>query len=117
MHITSYIPEHLSVDEGRHQRGRLAGDGRCMAFHVHLQNSNGTSRTTTFVGVTGLHDIDASHDLCATGIIISPEYHRGIATEVLYTWLKFTFEDMEVHRINFETGPDNVIMSARQLCL
>jgi RimJ/RimL family protein N-acetyltransferase len=114
MHITSYISEHLSVDEAQHQREKLAEDEWCMAFHVHLQNSNGT---TTFVGVTGLHDIDASHDLCATGITISPEYHRGIATEVLYTWLKFTFEGMEVHRINFETGPDNVIMSARQLCL
>jgi len=107
-----FLPERFSADDARIRREKLAEDERWMSFHAHLQNGDGT---TTFVGMTGLYDIDLVHDSCTIGILISPEYHRGgIATEVLYTLLNFVFEDMKMHRAKFETGADNVMMSVRQ---
>jgi RimJ/RimL family protein N-acetyltransferase len=118
-HITRqflrYLPEKVSVDEARIRREKLAEDERWMSFHVHLQNCDGT---TKFVGMTSLHDINQPNDSCYIGILISPDHHRGgIATEALYTLLRFAFEDKKFHRVEFETGADNIMMVVRQHCL
>lgn len=89
------------------ERGAASGN---ISFHVHIFNDDESS-TTSFVGVCGFHNVAEEHASANVGILISPDYHRGgIATEALYTLLKFGFEERKYHRLVFETGADNVMM-------
>jgi RimJ/RimL family protein N-acetyltransferase len=57
-------------------------------------------------------NIDEVNRSCEAGILVSPELHgKGTATEILYTLLKYVFEERKFHRTTFETGVDNVNMA------
>ncbi|KAK7062260.1 ribosomal-protein-alanine acetyltransferase [Favolaschia claudopus] len=110
-----YFPELFSAADARDRRIKRESEPDLIDFHIHLaQNSPAaTGATNTFVGSTGIFNIIDTFigNSCEVGILISPDYFRGgLATEALYTVLKWVFEDRKFHRAEFNTGTDNLAM-------
>lgn len=104
------LPTHITTDEARLRREERATQNSILDLHVLLDNGDGSLK---FVGMTGLYNIDTTSDSCYIGILIHPDYFRsGFATQVLYTIMKYAFEDPAylMHRVVYYTGADNVQM-------
>lgn len=103
-----FMPEQISVAEVAARRESRAKDPRILDLYAYMVNEDGSSR---FVGLSGVFNIDEVNGSCEAGILVSPELHgKGTATEILYTLLKYVFEERKFHRTTFETGVDNVNM-------
>jgi RimJ/RimL family protein N-acetyltransferase len=105
-----FLPTKMSAEEVRIRREKRAEDPSIVDFHTYAVNADGS---TTFAGVTGLFNIDLTHESCEVGILVSPEMHRGgYGTEALYNVLRYAFEDRKFHRATFETADDNIPMQS-----
>ncbi|TFK23158.1 acyl-CoA N-acyltransferase [Coprinopsis marcescibilis] len=95
------------VAERRETRGK---DPRILDFNVlYLDDQTSNWRV---VGCTGIFSIDDMQGSCETGILLSSSVHgKGLATSVLYTLLKYVFEERGLYRTTFETAEDNAPMS------
>lgn len=104
------LPAHVTTDEARLRREERAAQDSILDLHVLLDNGDGSFK---FVGMAGLYNIDRTSDSCYIGILIHPDYFRsGFATQVLYTIMKYAFEDPAylMHRVVYDTAADNVQM-------
>ena len=105
-----FLPEHLTMDEVRQLRESRAKDASVVDFNIHLMTDNERGEEV-FAGTTGCFSINEEFKSCEVGILIVPQFHRGgIATEAIYTVLKWIFEEKRLHRVTFETASDNLPM-------
>lgn len=105
-----FLPEHLTMDEVRQLRESRAEDVTVVDFTIHLITGNEMGKEV-FAGSTGCFKLNEQFKSCEVGIIIAPQFHRcGIATETIYTVLKWIFEEKQLHRVTFETASDNLPM-------
>lgn len=110
-----FFPEQFTVEQAATQREERAEDPRYLTFHVHMSSpvepSARLAGNPTLIGLVLLLNIDEPNDSCSAGVMMSPHFHRGgFATEALYVLLKFGFEERKFHRVQFETGAENVAM-------
>ncbi|KAJ7682118.1 acyl-CoA N-acyltransferase [Mycena polygramma] len=105
-----FFPEHVSPADACARRLSRVDDQTVVDFNIHVLGSPDAS--STFVGSTGIFRIDTQNgNTCEVGILISPEYFRGgLATDALYTVLVYVFEERKFHRVEFQTGADNLAM-------
>jgi len=102
------FPVRISAQEVAARRKTRAENKQIIDFHIHIINQDETS---TFVGMTGVFNIDEMHKSCEAGILVAPDmYGKGIATEALYMLFQYMFENREMRRMTFETGVDNIPM-------
>ena len=60
--------------------------------------------TKDFLGTINLYHIDYKHNFATIGFQMAKDYWgRGYMNEALQTFLKFTFEEMDMHRIEAQT--------------
>ena len=105
-----FFPEHLTMDEVRQLRESRAKDSTVVDFNIHLITGNEMGEEV-FAGTTGCFNLNEEFKSCEVGILIVPQFHRGgIATEAIYTVLKWIFEEKRLHRVTFETAIDNLPM-------
>ncbi|KAK2463187.1 hypothetical protein APHAL10511_004842 [Amanita phalloides] len=103
-----FLPERLTMDEVCHLRESRAKDPTTIDLIIHLSTNQ---ETEMYAGSTGCFHVDEKFGSCEIGILIAPQLHRrGIATEALYTVLKWIFEGKKLHRVTFETASDNLPM-------
>lgn len=106
-----FMPRKVDVEDMKKRREYRAKNDTIMDFNILLTADDGQS--SKLIGISGLFNIDKVNETCSTGILIHPDYFRaGHATQVLYTVMKYAFEDdtMHMHRVTFETGENNVRM-------
>jgi RimJ/RimL family protein N-acetyltransferase len=105
-----FLPEHLTIDEARQLRESRARDSTMVDFNIHLITDKELG-TEAFAGTTACFNINETFKSCEVGILIVPQLLRGgIATEAIYTVLRWIFEEKQFHRVTFETGIDNLPM-------
>lgn len=105
-----FLPEHTTAKDIQERRISRAKVEANIDMYVLLIEDDFPPK---FVGLSGIFNVDKYNGTCSAGICIHPDYFRtGMGTEVLYTLMKWAFEDEEyhMHRIAFETGVDNVMM-------
>ncbi|KAJ6486416.1 acyl-CoA N-acyltransferase [Mycena vitilis] len=108
-----FFPEHVTPAEACARRMSRVDDHTVVDFNIHVLGApDAADASSTFVGSTGIFRIDTEYgNTCEAGILISPEYVRGgLATDALYTVLVYVFEDRKFHRVEFQTGADNLAM-------
>lgn len=65
-----------------------------------------------YAGVAGFRDLNWWNRSAEMGIILHPDYWgQGLSTEIHYLCLKWAFEDMKLHRIEFKTSVNNAGMN------
>jgi RimJ/RimL family protein N-acetyltransferase len=107
-HYLRFFPTHFTVEDARIRRQSRAEEQQLVDFHILVKNADGTM---TFAGTTGIFNINEMFESCEVGILICPDMQReGLATESLYTVLKYAFEERKIHRATFETAEDNLPM-------
>ncbi|KAH6913926.1 acyl-CoA N-acyltransferase [Coprinopsis sp. MPI-PUGE-AT-0042] len=100
-----FMPQTISIPEVAARRESRLADPKIIDFNV-FDEANGK-----LVGMTGVFDFDEFMSRCEAGIVISPEATgKGLASVMLYTVLKYAFEERGIHRVTFETGEDNAPM-------
>jgi RimJ/RimL family protein N-acetyltransferase len=101
-----FAPTTFTLEDARLLREQRGQDPARVEFAIHeINNDTGSS---TFIGATGIFNIDTTHGSCEVGVSVVPEKHRGgYATEALYLVLKYTFEERGLHRATFDTAEDN----------
>lgn len=108
----TFWPKICTVDFVRARREHRATDSTIVDFYIFLYDKDATV-LPTFIGITGIFNIDPLNDACSVGILVNPDYFRGgFATQALYTLLKYAFEDesKRMYRATFETAESNVNM-------
>jgi len=116
----------ITVEGVKERRESRAQDPHILDFNVFLlqqdyspstdtETSSSSSSSQTpqgeLIGMTGVFNIDDLQKSCEMGILLSPKVHgTGISTVVLYTIMKYIFEERKFHRVTLETGEDNMPM-------
>ncbi|KAI5889364.1 acyl-CoA N-acyltransferase [Schizophyllum commune H4-8] len=102
------LPKTMTVEDVIKRRESRLDDPKTLDWNVDIVDADGKR---TLVAMTTIFAIDEEYSSGETGILVAPDAHRsGLGTEVLYTVLKYGFETMKLHRIQFQTGADNVGM-------
>ncbi|KAL1760654.1 acyl-CoA N-acyltransferase [Schizophyllum commune] len=102
------LPKTLTIEDVIKRRESRLDDPKTLDWNVDAVDADGKR---TLVAMTTIFYIDEDNNSGETGILVAPDAHRsGLGTEVLYTVLKYGFETMKLHRIQFQTGADNVGM-------
>jgi RimJ/RimL family protein N-acetyltransferase len=105
-----FLPKACTVDEARLRRETRAADDRIVDFHIHLRSPDPDLKSS-FIGSTGLFDINLQNMSCECGIVLTPSLQRkGLGTEALYSVLTYAFEDLGLHRVTLETAHNNVLL-------
>ncbi|TFK73970.1 acyl-CoA N-acyltransferase [Pluteus cervinus] len=103
-----FFPDKVTVEEMRDRRVQRSKESRIRDFHIHTLDDEGHSQ---FVGITGIFNIDLTHESCEMGIMVDPDQSgKGVATDALYTLLEWAIEEQKMHRITFETTVNNAPM-------
>ena len=105
-----YLPEHLTTEEARNWRREKTKIESNMNLHILLCDGDSEPK---FIGQTGIFKIDTVNRSASVGICLHPDYFRtGVGTEVLYTVMKYGFEESphQFHRLTYETSGTNVMM-------
>ncbi|TRM68908.1 acyl-CoA N-acyltransferase [Schizophyllum amplum] len=102
----TFSPRTMTSEEVAAKRERRLDDPRRFDFNVFTVDG-----AHTLVAMTCLKDVDEEHNASEAGITVHPEVHRtGLGTEVLYTLLRFAFEEKKLHRVQFQTNAINAGM-------
>ncbi|KAH6910371.1 acyl-CoA N-acyltransferase [Coprinopsis sp. MPI-PUGE-AT-0042] len=103
-----FAPKSASVQEVAELREKRSKNPARIDFNAFDDSPEGGAK---FVGGTGAFDIDDLHHSCEVGIAVTPEATgKGVCTSILYTLLKYMFEEKGIHRVSFETAVDNAPM-------
>lgn len=100
-----FAPQSVSVQGVAELRSKRSNNPARIDYNA-FEISSGA-----FVGSTGAFDVDNLHRSCEVGIAVIPEATgKGVCTAILYTLLRYLFEERGIHRVSFETTEDNAPM-------
>jgi RimJ/RimL family protein N-acetyltransferase len=94
-----WTPEDATKCRGLMEQ--ISRDGSGLNCMIRMNDGN-------YAGVAGFRDLHWWNRSAEMGIILHPDYWgQGLATEIHYIFLKWAFEDMKLHRVEFKTSIKN----------
>jgi RimJ/RimL family protein N-acetyltransferase len=104
-----FMPKITTVQGVAELREKRSKDPTRIEYNAFDNSPEGGGK---FVGSAGAMAVDLElHRSCEVGIAIVPEAKgKGVSTAILYTLLKYIFEEKGIHLVSFETTEDNAPM-------